>query len=99
MKMKSSPLFAIVLVLGLVGCNTTYPSLRQAGTACAEWESDGKTMTWIRNNYRNQKQSRRCVKEIETNQVLGLMNQVIEDDEFVVDENEGDYKVAKNFRY
>jgi hypothetical protein len=111
MKMKSegsvrtspSPLLLIVLVLGLVGCNTTYPSLRQAKTACREWESDEKTVTWTVNprwsNPNRERTSRRCEEESETNQVLGLINQVIEDGDFVGKENEGKFKVVKNFRY
>ena len=96
----------LVVLLGLVGCNTTYPSQRQAFTACKEWESDEKTVKWkhvpSRGNltgWVKTDDSRRCVVESETNQVLGLMNQVIEDDEWVEDENEGEKVVVKNFRY
>ena len=103
----------LVVLLGLMGCNTTYPSIWQASSACSEWESEEKKVygnnskVWdvakqkevIIRDARPIQTSRKCTWESETNQILGLVNQVIENDEWIEDENEGNFKVMKNFRY
>jgi len=98
------------LLLGtLTGCS--YASKQQAQDACYEWAAKGTiaegsvpNKSYYEGSYSHKiisytTPSRMCPVENETNQVLGKLNQVVEDGEYDYYENEGEYKVVKNFRY
>ena len=93
-----------VLMLGLIGCSTTYPSQRQAMDACREWEEGAREVPYDAPSHRgkgltNHQWSRRCDVEEVTNQVLGSVNKTIEEIEWRRGTNEGTFEVVKNFRY
>ena len=90
---------SLVLVFGLVGCNS-YGSLYEAREACAEWEEKEKTVE-LKRRYKVQRTigSRYCLIEEETNQVLGFMNKTIENGNWKINDNEGEDEVVKRFKY
>ena len=93
-----------MLVLGLYGCNSpTYSSKTEALVACYEWMSDRKIVNYkkprIGWELETKGKSRSCKDESETNQVLGFMNQTMDNGEWIEEENEGKFKVVKYFRY
>ena len=84
-----------VLLLGLVGCSTTYNSYYEAREACKEWRSKEDVKNFTIEKKTGQ---RFCRDEAETNQILGLENvwNGKRDSRGWV---EIDYEVKKNFRY
>ena len=97
----------LLLFLGtvlLVGCNSSnYPSKTEALIACYEWTFDKKVVTYkeprVGWEAETKGKSRSCKDESETNQVLGFMNQVMDNGDWIEDKNEGKFKVVKRFRY
>lgn len=113
--MKSLKLLASVLLLiGVSGCESKFPSRVEAQNACEEWDSQGEISDgdvrkgkWeMREDgksyfvYQKNREARACVEEKETNQFLGYENPTILDRTWVREEGwmKG-AKVMKHFRY
>ena len=70
------------------------PGIYEYGANYERGEEGRKWRVWDR-----EISSRNCKEEYETNQFLGFINQVMEDGEWVKDENEGELVIVRHFRY
>ncbi len=93
----------------LVGCSTSYPSVRQARESCEQWSLQGDRRMWsdvtsedLKKGDQGQwhyRYARSCVYEDETTQFLGVEGQLItpggetHDKSYVLNE-----RVVKNFK-
>ena len=107
--MRPNLFLSLLLSLGLVGCNTTYPSRRQALTACNEWKDQGKELIYTsqvkrKKSYFNEggyvdveikKWNRFCKEEDITRQFLGTKQELRPSSE----SNRFTYEIVKNYRY
>ena len=90
----------LLLLLGLVGCSTTYSSPKQAENACAEWESQKVIIGYEAEQVNKTYGSRWCQQNKKENEFLGYKNHKMEDGTWKNKEGkEGRFQIVKRFRY
>jgi|TARA_R100000084_G_scaffold51143_2_gene21255 hypothetical protein len=109
-KFFSLKLLTPLLLLGLVGCNSSsYPSELQAREACERWELKGEVIPYTSTSIgKTSKRNRKCTLENSTKQYLGKEGKFSDAERAKANKTfigfdrtpkATDWKVVRHFRY